>query len=247
MCYNAGAMDHLFEGAISTKAVLQSGKRKVSRVLIDKEKSSRDISFILTLAREKEVEIERVKREEIDALTEGNTHGGIICYAEERSYSSLEDFKGRSFLALLEGIEDPFNFGYCLRSLKAFGCEGILVSERNWYSAAGAIARSSAGASEWLDVVQVSDWNQALKELRKEYKVVSANRRNAIPLVEADLKEPLIIAIGGEKRGLSRAVEENTDVNVYIPYAGDFRNALNASAAAAVFGYEVMRQKGCLK
>ena len=237
-------MEYIFEGAISTKAVLQNGKREVREVIIDKNKNDRDLSFIIRLAREKDIPVLEKERSEIDALAQGKTHGGILCIAKERIFSKAEELKGRSFLAILEGIEDPFNFGYCLRSLKAFGCEGILVSPRNWYSSASVIAKSSAGASEYLDVAEVEDWKSTLEELKKEYMVVCANRRNAISLYEADLRKPLILAIGGEKRGLSRAVEDASDRNVYIPYGSEFRNALNASSAASVFAYEIMRQKG---
>ncbi len=236
-------MEYLFEGAISVKAVLQAGKRQVTRILIDEKKRDRDTSFLLHLAKEKGIVAERVAREEIDALASGSTHGGVLCYASERTYETLDEFRGKNFLAILEGVEDPFNYGYCLRSLKAFGCEGILVNERNWYESAGVIAKSSAGASEFLNVYVTHDMAETLSELKKEYQVVAANRRNAVSLFDADFSKPLILAIGGEKRGLSRAVEDSADLNVYIPYDSDFRNALNASSAASVFAYEVCKAK----
>lgn len=236
-------MEYVFEGSISVKAVLLSGKREVFSVWIDEAKHDKDTSFLIAKAKEKGVEVKRVAREEIDNIAQGKTHGGVICVAGERTYESVEEVKGKQFLAILEGIEDPFNFGYCLRSLKAFGCEGILVNERNWYESAGVIAKSSAGASEYLSVVVVSDMAEVLKELKKEYKIVAANRRDAISLYEADFSSPVILAIGGEKRGLSRVVENAADQNVYIPYDSDFRNALNASSATSVFAYEIARAK----
>ena len=235
-------MEFLFEGAISVKACILAGKRKVTRVLVDKNKYDRNLSFIIHQAENRQIPVEKVTREEIDALASGSTHGGIICYAQERTYADASELKGRRFLAILEGIEDPFNFGYCLRSLMAAGCEGVLVNQRNWYESAGVIAKSSAGASEYLDVCPVIDWTDTLQMLKSDYVILAAQRKDAISLYEADLTRPCILAIGGEKRGLSNAVNNMADQNVFIPYAGDFRNALNASSAVSVMAFEIFRQ-----
>lgn len=245
LCYNwlkRKTMEFLFEGAISVKACILSGKRKVNRVLVDKDKYDRNLSFILRQAENRGIQVQKVSRSEIDALASGSTHGGIVCYAEEREYVQPEDLKGRKFLAILEGIEDPFNFGYCLRSLMAAGCEGVLVNQRNWFESAGVIAKSSAGASEYMDVCPVEDWTAALSTLKEEYVILAAQRKDAIDLYDADLRRPLILAIGGEKRGLSNAVNNMADQNIFIPYANDFRNALNASSAVSVMAFEILRQ-----
>ncbi len=236
-------MTYLLEGNISVKAALSAGRRNVLRVFCDEKKNDRDTLYILHLAEKMHVPVEMTDRETIDAMASGKSHGGLVCEAEERAFQSWEDLRNKDFLCLLEGIEDPFNFAYCLRSLYAAGCQGILVPERNWYTAAAEILRSSAGAAEYLDVVQSADLSSVIRNLKGEYRVIAAERKDAVSLYDADLTQPLILCIGGEKRGLSKSVMQLTDMNVYIPYSGQFRNALNASGATSVCAFEILRQR----
>ncbi len=236
-------MEYLFEGNISVKAAILAGYRPITKVLADSTKIDRDTSFILAKAYERNIEVIKCDRQTIDEVAMGNSHGGLIAYGEERQYQTVDDLRGKNFLALLEGIEDPFNFAYCLRSLYAAGCEGVIVNKRNWFSEASVIAKSSAGASEYLAVVATENPDQRIKELKPEYRVVAADRKDAIPLYQANLKDPLILCIGGEKRGLSRKVMNQVDQNIYIPYDSEFRNALNACSAVSVAAFEILRQR----
>ena len=97
--------------------------------MVDAKKKDKDTAFILHKAKEAQVDITYMKREEIDALATGKTHGGIIAYCGQRKYQNLEELvnKKQVFLALVEGVEDPFNFGYVLRTLYAAGCDGCLL------------------------------------------------------------------------------------------------------------------------
>ena len=145
----------IVEGNISVKAVLLGKKRKVHKILVDAKKKDKDTAFILHKAKEAQVDITYMKREEIDALATGKTHGGIIAYCGQRKYQNLEELvnKKQVFLALVEGVEDPFNFGYVLRTLYAAGCDGVLVPLRNWTTAADVVTRASAGASEYINII----------------------------------------------------------------------------------------------
>lgn len=236
-------MKMLFEGSISVKAVMLAEKRKVSKIFIDQNKHDKDTDFIIKLARSKAIEIVRSKREEIDKLTEKSSHGGVIAYASDRINDELDKLLDRDFLCLLEGIEDPFNFGYCLRNLYAAGCGGVLVSERNWLDSSTTVCRSSAGASEYLNIHVYSDLEKTLTKIKKSHLIICAARKDAISIYQQDYQRPLLLAIGGEKRGLSKIVNEFSDQNVFIPYANEFRNALNASSAVSVIAFEIYRQK----
>ena len=235
----------ILEGSLSVKAAVLAGRRKVEKIYADVSKHDKDTSFILHRAQERDIEIIRAGREEIDAMASGRTHGGIICSAGPRIYQELEDVlkKEKPFIAAVEGVEDPFNLGYVIRSLYAAGCDGLLLDERDWQRAEPVILRSSAGAYEYMDIVLCDDMAKAVKTCRqKGIRCFAAMRKDAVPYDEADLKRPLLIAVGGEMRGLSSSVRNEIGNNIYIPYANDFRNALNAAGACAVLAFEVMRQ-----
>ena len=178
-------------------------------------------------------------------MASGRTHGGVIAIAKERTYQNLSDClaKENPFLVLLEGVEDPFNAGYVMRSLYSAGCDGLIMRERDWKESEAVIVKSSAGASEYLNVIQM-DPEEAVKQCReKGLYVCAAMRRDAIPYFNADFTRPLLLCIGGEMRGLSSGVLKLVDQNICIPYANDFRNALNAAGASAALGFEVLRQR----
>jgi len=236
----------LFEGNISVKAALLSPYRKVNKILVDKSKKNRDTRFILNKAIESSIPIEYTSREYINECSSGNTHGGIIAYVEDRTYQNIEDcLSNVSFFALVEGIEDPYNFGYILRSLYAAGCSGIITSNRNWSNAASVVTKASAGASEYLPHICTEDFTATLTTLKNNNIPIVCSMREdgAIALYDYDFKQPVCICIGGEKRGLSKEVTQLSNKSVYIPYNSDFKNALNAVSATTILAFEIVRQR----
>ena len=144
---------------------------------------------------------------------------------------------------MLEVIEDPYNFGNAVRSLYASGADGIVVGARNWLGVAGTVARASAGASELLPAYVCDDAANAVSLFREHgYKIICAGIRDSVSIFEADLSKPLFVVLGGEKRGISRALLSRADQIVRIDYARPFKAALSAASAATILGYEVMRQ-----
>lgn len=238
--------DLILEGNISVKAALLAKTRKVYEIMVDETKNDKDTRFILAKAYEANVEVKKVNREVIDEIAMGKTHGGLIAKVSERTYQTLDEILSikNPFLSIVEGVEDPFNFGYLCRILYAAGCDGLLVSSRNWSSAAKVVTKSSAGASEYLPIIPIEDFEEALNKLHeKQIKIYCAMRENAIEYYDADFKSSVCIAIGGEMRGLSKAVLAHSDQNIYIPYPNDFRNALNAAGAASAIAFECVRQR----
>ena len=237
----------IIEGAIAVKAALEGGYRSVARVLMDEDKKSRDLAYIIRLAEKHGVPVERCSREKIEELASGKTHGGVIAEAGPRDLQPLDRLheNGKSFLVLVEGVEDSYNMGYIMRTLCAFGCQGLILPPRQWNFDDATLIKSSAGASEKMPVHCSEDLGQTLDALKEQgFRIVSAFRGDgSISLYDADLRQDrLLICIGGPLRGLSSEVLKHTDLSVYIPYAGDFRNALNAASAAAVLVSEVFRQ-----
>lgn len=238
--------DYLIEGSVSVKAVLNGKKRPVFEILFDSERKDRDLSYIIKKARELGIKYTPCKRRDIDSVALGRTHGGIVAYVGDRLYESeFEIFSGNNpFILLFEGIEDPYNFGDSLRSACAAGVTGIIVPSRNWMTAVSVIIKASAGASERLPILVSENLEQTLHSAKcRNIKVYCAERRNADSVYSKNFTEPVIVAIGGEMRGLSRAVLDNSDGNIFIPYGSDFRCALSASAATTILGFEVMRQR----
>ena len=238
----------ILEGAISVKAALEAESREIYEIFADPEKDDKNIKYILSLAKTKKIKITNATKEILLTKTEGRTHGGIIASVGQRKFVKPEELLNvkNPFIALLEGIEDPFNFGCAVRSLYAAGATGLIIPARNWMSAAGTVARSSAGASELIMTAATNDFDSLIKKAKeKNISLISAERKDAVSLysTETNLNKPLILAIGGEKRGLSKIITANADMRVFIPYGSDFRNSLSSSAACAVIAFEIFRQR----
>ena len=236
----------LLEGNVSVKAAILGNHRKVEKLYYDKHKNDKDLNFILHRAKEKGIPCMPLEREEINAMATGRTHGGLVAQAGPRVYQELSEcMHGKTpFLVLLEGVEDPFNLGYIIRTLYSAGCDGLILPRHDWASAESTIVKSSAGAFEYLNIVMSDDLPQLVKDIKKQgIMTYAAMRKDAITYLEADYRKSCLLAIGGEMRGLSSAVRNEIEQNIYIPYANDFRNALNAASAAAVLSFEVYRQR----
>lgn len=235
----------IIEGNISVKAALLGNKREVKEIYVLDNKKDKDTSFILHKAKERNIPIHLCTKEEIDEKSSGHTHGGLLAEVGMRSYENLDELlhTNNPFFVLMEGIEDPFNLGYVMRTLYSAGCDGLIIKERSFGDSESIILKSSAGAYEYLNIISSKDVIEDIKKIKeKGIKAICAMRKDAIAYTEANLKKPLLLAIGGEMRGLSSKVLQEMDQNIYIPYANDFRNALNASSATAVLAYEVKRQ-----
>ena len=236
----------LLEGNVSVKAAILGNHRKVEKLYYDKHKNDKDLNFILHRAKEKGIPCMPLEREEINAMATGRTHGGLVAKAGPRVYQELSEcMHGEApFLVSLEGVEDPFNLGYIIRTLYSAACDGLILPRHDWSSAEITIAKSSAGAFEYMNIVMSDNLPQLVKDIKKQgIKTYAAMRKDAITYLDADYRDSCLLAIGGEMRGLSSAVRNEIEQNIYIPYANDFRNALNAASAAAVLSFEVYRQR----
>ncbi len=244
----------LLEGMTSLRAVLrgvdrQINDRRVLRVFYASErkrKLQREIAF-LNSAREKYgFSLIETSLSEIEARTLGSSHGGVISECSERSFPLLSNFtdqlSSNGFYVMLEGIEDPYNFGYALRSLYATGVDGIILGPRNWMSAAGVVARASAGASELFPVYIAEPGEAAELFHRLGYQIVCADIRTEHLLEETDIPYPVLLVVGGEKRGISRTVLDLADLKVRISYGREFHASLSAASAATILSYEIFRQ-----
>ena len=240
----------ILEGMTSISALINSGKendRQIQKILIDRSKRRSkvaQIGFLTAKSHELGFSVELVDTAEIDALAIGNSHGGILALCTPRTIPPLsaEHILTDRLYVYLEGIEDPYNFGYALRSLYAAGVAGIILPERNWMSAAGVVARASAGASELLPIYTASPEETAYLFHEAGYRILCAGIRDSVSVFDESFPYPILLVIGGEKRGISRAMLQKADQIVRIDYARDFQGSLSAASAATVLAFEIFRQ-----
>ena len=246
----------IFEGMTSIRAIIKSmdekiSDRKIEKIFYDKNKLSKNIKnigYLKAVSSKYGFDVEETTSETIDMLSLGTSHGGIIAKATNRTIPPLDNskIKPNGFYVMIEGIEDPYNFGYALRSLYPCGCDGIVLPERNWMSAAGVVSRSSAGASELFDMFSSSATEAADFFKNIGYKIICADENTNHVLGHCEIPSPTLLIIGGEKRGISSSLLEKADMLIKIDYSREFRASLSAASATTMFAYEIMRQR-CLR
>ncbi len=240
----------ILEGVISVEAALKAGSRRIDKLMIRQEGSrviDRDLARLIHEAERQDIPVERASASVIDELTQGKTHGGVIALAGPRQFVPLEALVAeitRPFVVMLDGVEDPFNFGQAVRAFYAAGADGLVLRARNWMSAAGVVARASAGASELMPTA-IAETTQAAADFFREQglRVAVADKERATSVYEADLSGALFLVIGGEKRGVTRSFADAADLRLSIPYGRRYPQSLGTTAAAAVLAFEITRQR----
>ena len=242
----------VMEGMQSIRSVVAGNEsgvndRKIEEILVDRERAgalSKELGWLRHVGERSGFAIRSCAGEEIDALALGRSHGGILARCSERTIPPLDvsKIKDHGFYVMIEGIEDPYNFGYALRSLYAAGVDGIVLDERNWMSAAGVVARSSAGASELFRMFTAKPTVAADCFKKRGYTIVCADLDTPHLLEETEILFPVFLVVGGERRGISRALLDRADLKVRISYGRDFRASLSAASAATILAYEIFRQ-----
>lgn len=234
------------EGAISILSVLENRSREIREILLlpEAKRDEKNILRLLKLAKAASVPVLMSDKAFFDSVTTGQSHGGVIAHVGERRMISPEEVfqKGEGFVFLLCGIEDPFNFGEAVRSFYAAGAGGMILSPRNWMSAAGVVIRSSAGASEAMSCAVYEDPATLCDTAKKAgYRIICASEAGAVDLFKADLSKPVFLIVGGEKRGISKDFLSRSDLKVRIPYGRQFSGSLTAASAATVAAFEILR------
>ncbi len=231
----------LVEGAISVKACIKNNKRIVNRIYIDKNKKTKDFNYIRIIAKENNILVDEIDREDFSSLNVKKTFGGVVADVTNRKSDSFDN--GDIFY--LDGIEDPFNLGYIIRTLYAFGIKNILLPLKDYSSMEAQIIKSSAGAYEMANVCFVEDIYEFIKNLKKDnYHIYSLVRSEiSKDIFKEKFEDKCLFMIGGEKRGISKKLEELSDKNLFIPYGSDFRNSLNAYSACDVIGTLLYKQR----
>ncbi len=238
---------YIIEGRNSVFEALRTG-RAIDKILYcDGDKN---ISHILASAKQAGVVVSRCDRRKLDSISESGAHQGVIAFAAAHEYSSIDDIlsyaetTGRPPLVVVcDEISDPHNLGAIIRSAEAAGAHGVIIPKRRNAGLTAVVAKVSSGALEHIPVARVSNIPSTLKELKKKGLWVYGTGLGATTgLFETDLRGAAAIVIGSEGDGMGRLVTECCDVVMSIPMFGKTQS-LNASAAAAVVLFEVVRQR----
>jgi len=241
--------DKIF-GVNPVTEALRAG-RPVQRVLIaEQRKSDRDVKEILRLARDRGIEVRMTARDALNREAPHALHQGVIALAAAREYGTLDDIlripaeKGQTPLFLvLDGVEDPRNLGAILRTAEAAGVHGVIIPERRAAGLTETVAKTAAGALEYVPVVKVVNIANTLGELKKAGVWVAGAEADAETVYwDADFVRPTALVLGGEDKGVRRLVKDHCDYLVSLPLMGQI-NSLNVSVAAGTLLYEVLRQR----
>ena len=202
---------------------------------------------ILTIKREakaKQTPVKFVTKERLDQLSETGKHQGVIAYAAAYEYATVEEIldnarqKGEApFLFLLDNIEDPHNLGAIIRTANLAGAHGVIVPKNRAAGLTAVVAKTSAGALNFTPVARVT-----IEELKKEGIWFVCADKGGTTMYDLNLKGPIGLVIGNEGEGVGRLVKEKCDMIASIPMKGDI-DSLNASVAAGVLAYEIVRQR----
>ena len=219
----------IVEGSISVKAALCSNKREIAEVIFNRHKKSKDFSYIKKLCREKGIRVSELEEAEFLKQVSGKSHGGICARVSPRINDVFDD--GDIFY--LDGIEDPFNLGYMMRTLYAFGINNILLSKRDYTLMEPQLLKSSAGAYDMANVIVAENEVEEIGAYQKKgYYLYSLYRGDdSKDIFDTRFKKKALFMIGGEKRGISKELLAMSDESLHISYGNSFRNALNASGA----------------
>ncbi|MCL5780058.1 MAG: 23S rRNA (guanosine(2251)-2'-O)-methyltransferase RlmB [Firmicutes bacterium] len=243
-------MSEIIAGRNPVREALRAG-RPINKIMVAKGTGAGPLSEIINLAREKNIPIQMVERTNLDKLNPGAPHQGVVAYAAAKEYVEVEDIleiaraRGEDpFIVMLDEINDPHNLGAILRTVDAAGAHGVIIPQRRSVALTSTVAKASAGAVEYVPVARVTNLDQTIRQLKNQgIWVVGADMEGPQIHWKAKLTGPLLLVIGGEGKGIGRLIKERCDMLVRLPMAGR-GESLNASVAAALLVYEVVRQRG---
>lgn len=242
-------MTEKIAGINSITEALQ-GRRRVHKIFVQEGRSNKKAQDLVHYAQKKGVFVQYVEKSVLDRMYSGGNHQGVIAQVSGFEYNELGEILEKAvlnqqtpFILILDGIEDPQNFGSIIRTAEAAGVHGIIIPRHNSVEITAAVARASAGAVEHILIAQETNLVNAIRKLKNAgLWIVGADMQGAADYFNTDIPSPAALVIGGEGRGIRRLVRENCDLLVKIPMFGRI-GSLNASVAAALLIYEVVRQR----
>lgn len=242
--------EELIAGKHSVAEALRAG-RSINKIWIAEGTQQKQMQPILTEAKKRGVVVQTADKRKLDTLVPGIQHQGVVAQAAPYVYAEVEDLLAAAaakdedpFLLILDEIEDPHNLGSILRTADCTGVHGVIIPKRRSAQVNTTVSKTSAGAAEYVPVARVSNLAQTMEKLKEAgVWIAGTDVRAEGEIYETDVfKGPVALVIGNEGEGMGRLVRETCDVLVKLPMQGQI-NSLNASVAAGVVMYEVLRQR----
>ncbi len=240
--------ENLTEGRNAVLETFRSGKT-VDKLLVLDGCQDGPVKTILREAKKQDTLIRFVSKERLNQISETGKHQGVIAYTAAYAYAEVEDMlalareKGEDpFLILLDNIEDPHNLGAIIRTANLAGAHGVIIPKRRAVGLTATVAKASAGALNYTPVAKVTNLTKTMEELKKQGLWFVCADMGGEQMYRLNLKGPIGLVIGSEGEGVGRLVKESCDLIAGIPMKGDI-DSLNASVAAGVLAYEVVRQR----
>ena len=242
--------EDLIEGRNAVTEALRAG-RNIDKIYIAKGEVDKTLGHIASKARDMGIVVVEADRRKLDSMSVTHAHQGVVALAAVREYSSIDDIlriaeeRGEPpFVIVCDEISDPHNLGAIIRTAECVGAHGIVIPKRRSAGLTSIVGKTSAGAVEHMAVARVSNLPAAIKELKQRGLWVYGTAADAQSgMWDTDLSGAVCLVIGSEGDGMGRLVTENCDFLISIPMHGKV-NSLNASAAASILMYEVLRQRG---
>lgn len=236
------------EGRNAVLEAFRAGKT-IDRLYVQKGCQDGPVNSILREARKHDTIISFMAKERLDQMSETGKHQGVIAQAAAYEYAEVEDILKRAeekgeppFIFLLDNVEDPHNLGAIIRTANLAGAHGVIIPKRRAAGLTAAVAKASAGAINYTPVAKVTNLGSTMEELKKRgLWFVCADMAGTV-MYDLDLKGAIGLVIGNEGEGVGRLVREKCDYVASIPMKGDI-DSLNASVAAGVLAYEIVRQR----
>jgi 23S rRNA (guanosine2251-2'-O)-methyltransferase len=238
----------ILEGRQSVLAAIEARQRSIQSVLIRRDTPADRTADVITAAEAAGLPVRLVERQELEGLTHGTSHGGVAAVVSPKPRLSAEQLielvsrVKNPLLLLLEGVDDARNLGFVLRSAEACGVSAVLIKKHLWDYDETEISRPSSGAYERLPLAQIDDVSPLQQLQQHGLQLVGCLAGVRTSVFDADLTRGMIIALGGEKRGLSGAVRSICDDFITIPTIGG-ATSLSLSHAAAIIVGEALRQR----
>lgn len=235
---------------IGRNAVMEAlrSDREIEKLIVGKGAEG-SIKKIIGMAKDKKIPIHYSEKSALDRIADGKAHQGVAAQVSAYFYCEIEDILQRAeergedpFIIILDGLEDPHNLGAIMRTAECCGVHGIIIPKRRSVGLTETVAKASAGAIEYMLCAKVSNIGQAIDKLKDRGVWIAACDMDGQQFTKQDLTGRLGIVIGSEGFGISRLVREKCDFIVSIPMKGKI-TSLNASNAAAILMYEVLRQR----
>ena len=241
-------MSEQIEGRNAVLEAFRSGKC-VDKLFILDGCQDGPVRTIASEARTKDTIINYVAKERLDQLSETGAHQGVIAQVAAYEYASVEDILAKAkekgedpFIFILDNIEDPHNLGAIIRTANLAGAHGVIIPKRRAVGLTSTVAKTSAGALNYTPVAKVTNLGHTIDELKEQGMWFVCADMGGETMYNLNLTGPIGVVIGNEGEGVSRLIREKCDFVASIPMKGDI-DSLNASVAAGVLGYEIVRQR----